>query len=191
MAKLVPTSSTGLAGLKLKVDRNQQFADFWRTGVLQQGRVPLRSDFKPERIPMLWSNLITHDLSSGDDSILIQVGTALVERFGDDPTGKSYLTVVMEERRKSALAALQAMARQPCGMLVEIDWVYASGMCEKIESIGFPMWRTPEGGGEYLVFCNHVVGKPIFDFIYRDPENRFAYAEATDRTYIDIGFGTP
>ncbi|MEQ8666153.1 MAG: hypothetical protein RIC16_10530 [Rhodospirillales bacterium] len=184
------TRRVSIDDLKPEVSRNAAFVDFWRDTMVFPDRVALRSDFVAERIPSLWSNLLLHDLSSGDDDVLRLVGTAVVERFGRDPTGTSYLDFVRPERREPALKSLLGSVHQPCGMLGLIDWVYASGKRERIESVGFPMWRTADGDGFFLLFCNHVLDAPVFDFSYRDPEHRFSYAEIVARTWIDVGFGT-
>lgn len=169
-----------------KTPECRAFAAYWGSLPRTPGGVPRRRDFDPCALPSLLPHMLIHDLSDPANSVLRLVGTRIVERLGFDPTGRSYLSLVPEERRPSALACLRAMADLPCGMHVVIEWGYSNGFRQEGESFGLPF--TTEAGGTHLIFVDMPIDRSFYD---PKQSGTLAALGVRDRTYIDLGAGVP
>jgi hypothetical protein len=162
------------------------FAAYWSSLPRAAAGAPRRRDFDPCALPSLLPHMLIHDLTEPGESRLRLVGTRIVDRFGFDPTGRSYLSLVPEVRRAGALAALRAMADTPCAMRVVVEWGYLNGFRQEGESFGLPFCAGPSG--MHLIF----VDVPIDRLSYHSSQRGAISALGVrDREYIDIGAGLP
>lgn len=175
-----------LADLRVEHDKCIEFANYWRS-LPKDGLIPSRSAIHPEHIPHLLPNFLMFELVS-DSLIRVRLaGTALVERYGFDPTSSNYLDYVAEDRRTKAAEALWLMQRTPAGMWAMTEQVYDGDKRIHTEAIGFPVKPV---SGDYPVLLFQMVkltGANILDArkqpVYRN--------EVAERRFIDIGAGLP
>lgn len=149
--------------------------------------IPHRSQFLPERIPGLLANLVIHELVAPDLIRLRLVGTAVVDDYGQEITGRNYLDFVEEERRSKASRAIHLVCEQPCGMLVNLRSHAASGATLTRESIAFPM-RDEDGIARLVYFCSNPAEERRTFF---DKPDALEVMKVLDRRFIDIGAGLP
>jgi len=173
--------------LDLVSPRCRLFHDYWwQLRDMAEGPLPSKSDFDPAAMTAALPNIVLHDMSTPGKPIMRLVGTAITSRMGFDATGRCYLDFVEEDRKASALAALESMARVPCGMKVLIESRFGSGETTVAESLGYPL-ATPEDAPPTLMFVDDLVAPAKFYNQREHPMERFGVLE---RTYVDIGFGT-
>ncbi len=162
------------------------FARYWLS-LPTVDLIPSRRQFEPERIPGLLANLVIHELVSPDYLKLRLVGTAVVDDYGQEITGRNYLDFVDESRRAKASRAIFLVCEQPAAMLVHLRSVATNGMVLTRESIAFPM-RDDSGTATLVYFCsNPAVERKTFV----DARDALKVMNVLDRQYIDIGAGVP
>ena len=178
--------ATVLAAIEEATDQSAAFARYWLS-LAPDDLVPNRSDFSPERIPGLLSNLVIHELIAPDFIKLRLVGTAVVDDYGQEITGRNYLDFVEPERRAKASKAIFNICEQPCGMLVYLQSISESGNLLSRESIAFPM-RDDDGDARLVYFCSSSAPERTAFFDERD---ELKVITVRDRRFIDIGAGLP
>lgn len=162
------------------------FGAYWSSLPRAPGQAPQRRDFDPCALPSLLPHMLIHDLSEPAESRLRLVGTRIAERFGFDPTGRSYLSLVPEPRRPGALAALRAMADTPCAMRVVVEWGYVNGFRQEGESFGLPFRAGPSG--MHLIFVDVPIDRVSY---HSSQRGALSALGVRDRAFIDIGAGVP
>lgn len=162
------------------------FARYWLS-LPTVDLIPCRRHFEPERIPGLLANLVIHELISPEHLKLRLVGTAVVDDYGQEITGRNYLDFVDEARRPKASRAIFLICEQPAGMLVHLRSVATNGTVLTRESIAFPM-RDDSGTARLVYFCsNPAVERKTF----YDDRDELKVMNVLDRHYIDLGAGLP
>jgi len=149
--------------------------------------IPSRRDFEPERIPGLLANLVIHELIAEDHIRLRLVGTAVVDDYGQEITGRNYLDFVEESRRPKASQAIFLVCDHPAGMLVKLRSVAESGKLLTRESIAFPM-RDDDGVARLVYFCSNPAEERE---TYFDEPDTLTVMKVLDRRFIDLGAGLP
>lgn len=181
-----PFKDDPFSGIDFATSECRAFAAYWMGLPRPPAGAPHRRDFDPCVLPSLLPHMLIHDLSDPADSRLRLVGTRIVDRFGFDPTGRSYLSLVPSERHGSALAALREMADRPCGMRIVIEWGYANGFRQEAESFGLPFRADP--AGTHLIFVDVPMQRSTYDGLNT---GALAALSVRDRTFIDLGAGVP
>lgn len=167
-------------------DLSVAFARYWLS-LPTVDLIPSRRDFEPERIPGLLANLVIHELISPEHLKLRLVGTAVVDDYGQEITGRNYLDFVDEARRPKASRAIFLICAQPAGMLVHLRSVALNGTVLTRESIAFPM-RDDSGTARLVYFCSNPA---VERKTYYDERDALKVMSVLDRHYIDIGAGLP
>jgi hypothetical protein len=162
------------------------FTRYWAS-LNAKDLIPSRGQFAPETIPDLLANLVIHELISPDFIKLRLVGTAVVDDYGQEITGRNYLDFVEEYRRPKASEAIFLICEHPCGMLVRLQSVAESGKTLTRESVAFPM-RDDTGKARLIYFCsNPAVERETFF----DEPDELQVMKVMERRFIDIGAGVP
>lgn len=175
-----------MTALANATDLSVAFARYWLS-LPADDLIPSRRDFEPERIPDLLANLVIHELISPEFLKLRLVGTAVVDDYGQEITGRNYLDFVEEHRRPKASRAIHLICEQPCGMLVHLRSITESGKVLSRESVAFPM-RDGNGAARLVYFCsNPAVEREAFF----DEPDMLKIMKVLDRLFIDIGAGVP
>jgi hypothetical protein len=166
---------------------NAKYFEHWMS-LEKNGLLPNASSFYPEEVPDLLPYFAVYELLSEDHIYIRLAGTAMVDRFGFEITGKNYLDLVAPERRANASAAFWTLANQPCGMRVIIQHVLTNGLRTQIEALGMPM-RNDRGGKPLLYYT----GIPVEDAwrLNRDDTDKMQELTVLQRDFIDIGAGKP
>lgn len=172
----------------LITEQPSRFHAYWWT--LRDGcgdRVPDWTEMDPAAIKPALPFVLLHDLGTPDSSIIRLAGTAMVDRYGFDPTGRNYLDFVSEDRRETAYRELIRTSTHPCGMRVVVEVRYVSGKRTVAESLGYPF--TGRNGQPLMMFVDEMTEEPVHDLDQRSkPMEVFLVRE---RDYVDVGFGTP
>lgn len=166
--------------------RTRMFADYWNS-LPKTDLVPSRSAFKPEENTAILANIVIHELISPEHIRLRLVGSAVIEEYGREITGRNYLDFVDEERRPKASRAIFLVCEQPCGMYVLLRSQGRSGRVMTRESIAFPM-RDDEGVARLVYFCSSPARERTD--VFEDPDE-LRIMNVLRRTFIDIGAGIP
>ena len=162
------------------------FARYWLS-LPTTDLIPCRRDFAPEQIPGLLANLVIHELISPDHVRIRLVGTAVVDDYGQEITGRNYLDFVQPDRREKASRAIFHVCEQPAGMLVHLRSVSENGTLLTRESVAFPM-RDDGGNARLVYFCSNPA---VERATYFDERNSLKVMSVLARRYIDIGAGLP
>lgn len=165
----------------------QQFAGYWRS-LPKRGLVPDRSSFDPTSQRGILSHFSILEIVAPDLARYRLAGTAEVERYGMDVTGRNYLDFVAPERRPFAARAFQAMIELPCGMLAIIHSTSRSGRQITNESLGFPV-RGNDGMVNLLYFQSNTALTHEYHDSRRDSLD--THVQVARRLFVDIGGGTP
>lgn len=175
-----------LAGIWDAGERSVEFARYWLS-LPCRDLIPSRADFDPGRVAGLLPNLVIHDLISPEQIRLRLVGTAVVDDYGQEITGRNYLDFVEEPRRPIASRAIFLVCEQPAGMLVKLRSITESGKMLTRESIAFPM-RDDDGRARLVYFCSSPA---VERETYFDERDALTVMKVLDRRFIDIGAGVP
>lgn len=177
-----------LTGINVGHEKCRALAKHWETLPKSDGGLlPRRSDLRPESVPGLLPNMVMFEVLSRDFVRFRLVGTAVVARYGEDPTGANYLDYVAPEMRNQSAMAFWAMQAQPCGMWGISRQDYAGGKSIRSEAIGFPVLGSP-GEPVILLFQQVAVEKPTHLNTREDELLRHVIEQ---RQFIDIGAGVP
>ncbi len=127
----------------------KEFAYYWRS--LDRDRVvPRRDSFDPVRISPLLPGIAIYEVKSRDEIIYRLAGTALVDKFGMEVTGKNFLDFWEGEGREKAANAMYECVSRPCGMFSKLMGVSMNGRVETSVAVGFPLLDKNE-------VCNRLV----------------------------------
>lgn len=182
----VQLAADPLDGLEITEERSRRFADYWLS-LPKDSLIPRRSAFEPERIASLLPNVVIHELVSPEFLRLRLVGSAVIDDYGQDITGRNYLDFVEEPRRPKASRAIFVICEQPAGMLVQLRSITRGGRIMTRESIAFPI-RSDDGDARFVYFCS----SPARERDFAHPEtDELQVMNVMRRTYIDIGAGLP
>ena len=181
-----PVSMDILRGVDTTEERSRVFAAYWAS-LPKRGLIPHRDSFRPEDLPRILPNMVIHELVSPELVRLRLVGSAVVEDYGHDITGRNYLDFVEAARRPKASRALFLICEQPAGMLVQLRSVSRTGRVMTRESIAFPM-RGEGDAANLAYFCS----SPARERDLNAPEpDELQIMNVMRRSYIDIGAGLP
>lgn len=147
--------------------------------------VPSLRDFDLLRLQHLLPDLVVSEVRSPADIHLRFVGTAIVERFGYDPTGQNSLLNQREEMREAVGLWYSRLVNQPCGALTKFKNIYSSGREAVAECMFLPL-RTDE----WPCFVCLARVTELLDWQTVSPLTITA-ADIHGREWIDLGFGLP
>lgn len=175
-----------LSGINIGHPNCRALAEHWAR-IPKDGLVPRRTDLQPEAVPGLLPDMVMFDLVDRENIRIRLAGTAVVARYGFDPTGTNYLNYIGEGLRMQSAMALWAMAETPCGMWGESEQVYEGDSRIRSEAIGFPLLNS-DGEPTILIFQQVAVQRPD---ILNTSEQELVDHRVLSRQFIDIGAGLP
>ncbi|MBT6136992.1 MAG: PAS domain-containing protein [Rhodospirillaceae bacterium] len=162
------------------------FAEYWLS-LPKVDLVPMRSSFKPEKVPSVIPNMAIHELISPEFIRMRLVGTEMVKDYGQEVTNRNYLDFVEEGRREKASHAIHVVCGQPCGMAVQLSGVSQAGRKLVRSTVAFPM-RNDEGQANLVYFCSSRVEKRNRLDAHDD---ELETMQVSGRVFLDIGAGLP
>ncbi|WP_334128782.1 PAS domain-containing protein [Sneathiella sp.] len=116
----------------------ERFARYWRS--LEPGSlVPRRRSFDPTRIAPLLPGIALYEVLSPDEIVCRLAGTALVDHFGMELTGRNFLDFWPGDMRDAASRTILECITRPCGVFSKVLTHSAAGKTEMIISVGFPL----------------------------------------------------
>ena len=119
-----------------------------------------------------------------DDVVLRFQGTAIVERWGKDRTGESWLAGKPPHHSVAILGNMVDCVNTPCGALSHSTYYAKFGRKAKLESLTVPLTVAPGRPGRLLSFSNLLESMSDRD---GGPDR----IEKRSVAWIDIGFGKP
>ena len=182
----MPRETNVLSAIDGANDLSIAFARYWLL-LDAVDLIPNRAHFIPESIPGLLAHLGIHELISPEFIRLRLVGTAVVDDYGQEITGRNYLDFVEEERRAKASRAIHLICEQPCGMLVHLRSTTVSGNSLTRESIAFPM-RSDNGVANLVYYCSGTARERE---AFVDEPDELQVMGILQRRFVDIGAGVP
>lgn len=175
-----------LDGLEVLAECSRLFAGYW-SSLPKVDLIPRREAFRPEEVPRLLPNIVIHELVSPETVKLRLVGSAVIDDYGQDITGRNYLDFVEEARRPKASQALFLVCEQPAGMLAQLRSISRSGRVMTREAIALPV-RGEDGAASLAYACSSTGRERDYSSIELDELQIMSVAR---RDYIDIGAGVP
>lgn len=163
------------------------FAEYWLSLPRENGLVPHRRDFDPTAIPRLLPRLIMHEVIDRKRLHLRLVGTKLVERYGMDITGRDYLDFVPDDRKESAITAMNAAIDRPAGMLVGMNIKTTEGRVYRAESLGLPL---TQGADRPPLYIFHSAEAENYGYMF-ERDGALKHFGVSERVFLDIGAGVP
>ena len=175
-----------LEGLEVIEDSTRLFAEYWDS-LPKVDLIPPRGTFRPEEVPRLLPNIVIHELVSPEMVKLRLVGSAVIDDYGQDITGRNYLDFVEEERRPTASRSLFLTCEHPAGMLALLRSVSRAGRVMTRESIALP-FRRDDGVANLTYAYSSTARERDYASVELDELQIMSVAR---RDYIDIGAGVP
>ncbi|MBT3532560.1 MAG: PAS domain-containing protein [Rhodospirillaceae bacterium] len=176
-----------LSNVGFKSEKSHDFVRHWFS-LRGDALVPRRQAFDPADVPHLLANISIHEFVAPERIELRLAGTKLVERYGQEITGRNYLDFVPEARREKTYELLSHIIKQPCGMLVRMRTATNVGILGGgNESVGLPFHNRD---GLLNTVMYHVANWE-YDRSTADPGQRMEAHFPTERVYFDLGAGLP
>lgn len=164
----------------------RDFLDYWLS-VREGHLMPDRAQFDPVGIRHLLPYIVIHELIDPDLIRLRLVGTAVVQQYGQESTGRNYLDFVDPGRRAKASAAIFLVRDHPAGMTVTLQSATENGGNMLRQTIALPVADGKENR-KFVYFCStrhENSERPLTD------PARLAVQSVSGRRYFDIGAGIP
>jgi len=179
-------SSSTLPELGICSPAAQAYAAYWNA-LPKVGLIPPRSSFDPADLPSILPGFAVHEFVSPDNILVRLSGSAVVERFGYEMTGKNYLSNFESSRQHKVYDALSRIIDCPCGLLVHVRMFRESGVTIDYEVLGFP-FRSEHGIANLAIYHTETLNsRPKL----APPDDRRKDSLPLRRMYIDIGAGIP
>ena len=148
--------------------------------------IPVKRDFNPLTLGRWVSFCAFLDVRDPEAVVYRLVGETLKERFGFDPTGRSYLEFVPDFRKPIALRAFEECASWPCAMAVMTEQTFGPAARHSARLSGCPSIVPTRAS--YLLFIDQPFD---MDRYWAMRASKMRYSNLLDRYFIDLGFGTP
>lgn len=178
--------SSTLSDLSFCSPAAQAYAAYW-DALPKINLIPSRSSFDPADLPSILPGFAVHEFVSPDNILVRLCGSAVVERFGYEMTGKNYLSHFKPSRQPEVYDALSNVIDCPCGLLVHIRMFRESGVMIDYEVLGLP-FRNEQGVANLAIYHSETL-KSHPKLAPR--EDRRKDSMPLRRMYIDIGAGIP
>ena len=156
--------------------------------IARGGAIPLRSDFDPSCVTACLPYMVIMDCENPENPVYRLAGTRYVDAIGVNPTGKSYLSFVPEQRHAAAVTSYVTCMSIGCGMVTELVSVTDKGKEQIQEVVNFPVLDDVTGAPRYL----YVTCLPLKTSDWSDNPGRFSkYTVVNRRLFLDVGRGVP
>ena len=166
----------------------RSFAAHWLAARPPGAVMPSRDDLDPTEMPRLLPNLIVYDVGDSPDTVLYRlVGTAIVSRWGYDPTGRSYAAVVGREDGRASAEALRRVAHEPCAMRLVRRQQRPSGALDDVEVCCLPVWNERQQATQAMTASTPMTASERAADADADPVRE---RRLLDRRFFDLATGT-
>lgn len=177
------------ASFALKNECSRILMEHFRTEMARAGnRLPTRSSIDPGALRSCLPRMAILDISNPPEPVYRLAGTEYCNFIGLDPTGRRYLDLVPEARRRSAAEAYVAMAGHGCAMVTNLVASSDRGRERLFEVLNVPVRDDDSGRIRYV----YVVFSPLDDFGWSWDRSDFShYRTVMFRAFVDLGGGVP
>ncbi|WP_373089934.1 PAS domain-containing protein [Sneathiella sp.] len=159
----------------------KEFADYWQS-LSDKGPVPRKSHFDPTKIVSLLPFIAIYDVVSPDEIVCRLAGTALVEHFGQEVTGRNLLDFYQPGIREETGRIMDEMTTEPCGIIVELVGTARSGRTASSLAIGFPLLDDDDQCNRLVFYSSRFEGS----LPYNSREDAIQALNVGRSTTIDI-----
>lgn len=164
-----------------------KFMDYWFS-LPKRGLVPDKSQIELRGLGrMAVSILMLQSDVSGDWRVRL-AGTAIVGRWGFEPTNSGFLDSVAPQNRVRLDGIFAQLFDTPCGVIIGFEELYTSGRILKAELPIFPLRQT-EGQPNFLLGL--VSGEEQPDHSNREELLAMSFYNIESVRYLNIGAGIP
>jgi hypothetical protein len=166
------------------------FETFWRGLPKEDGLVPRRGDFRPERAARFLRHIVLCEVQlDGAVSLRMRlIGTAFEQRIQRDLRGHDYLEFLPAELHQGALDASREIVRRPCGLWQVMPVHYERGFAHHLEITAFPL-KPGAGGLDLLLILTQAI--PAYLLPTPTGDKVLRTDTALTHRFIDIGAGLP
>jgi hypothetical protein len=174
----------------LRDPRSLEFVALYREIQQQTGKQIIdKGSFDPSRVVRLLPFMVILELNAEGNPRYRLAGTTVVEMIGREPTGKPYLDLVPEHRRRSAQISYRLCQQFGCGMITNTESVSGSGLAQTCEIVNLPAREAaPDGRKDFML----VTVVPISEPTWQSDKDYFGrYSQVVYRCFIDFGGGVP
>lgn len=159
----------------------ERFAKYWRS--LDPGAVvPRRRSFDPTRIAPLLPGIALYEVLSPDEIVCRLAGTALVDHFGLELTGRNFLDFWPGTFRAAASGIVMECITAPRGILSKVITHSNEGREETTISVGFPLCDD-ESNCSRMIFYTSDFDRERIRVPREDPVKSL---EAPKNLFIDL-----
>lgn len=186
------------ATAKIKTDNNSladwrtltgfsEFFNYWQS--MRQGEsLPLAEDFDLLALTPWLAEVTLYDIKGPEEVVCRFLGTAIVERLGNDLSQQNLLPQHANNTRERARKAYLAMSNLPCGTVARFSNHYSSGQSGIIRSLYLPMKVAATGANSRMACISSREDRRT----YAAPiEQTISATEITLLEWLDLGFGIP
>lgn len=160
----------------------EELRSYWES--IRSGQdVPLRADFRPEKIRTLLPQVTIDDYRSPDELISRLRGTDIVARFGIDLTGKNLTPLFDDGSRSTMMETARRVVETPCGARTSWTAERKDGRQVKVFAYYLPLIG---GQGEKLFIG---VSYETADKQWVHSDRKPVIAIAPDIEFFDLGHG--
>lgn len=160
---------------------------YWQS--MRQGDgLPQAEDFDLLALTPWLPEMSLLDLNGPNEIVCRFIGTAIVERMGNDLSQKDMLPEHADETRERAHKAYLALSNLPCAAVARYSNHYSAGQAGVIRTLYLPMTRMATGANSRIVCISTRESRlkhaaPI--------KQTIAGTEISSIDWIDLGFGIP
>jgi hypothetical protein len=190
---MILSSNDSLAGFGATMTRTElsvAFEAFYRTLPTDDGLMPNRSVFRPERAAKFLKHIVLCEVATGGAGPLRMrlVGSEFQTRIQRDVKGQDYFDYLMPAYRTGAMESIREIVQRPCGLWQIMPVHYDRGFAQHIELTALPLGPGPDGASLLLVLT-----QPTQDLVLPVSTGDMAMATGTALTYryINLGAGVP
>ena len=150
--------------------------------------VPLKAamDLRDLRSFLPWLGLL--ELGDADTVRARLAGTALVDVYGADMTGRNLKEITRPENWPTRNAHCRSLAGHPCGLIYTCTKPLPEGEVASYETVVLPLDVDPSGSTRHLLYC---IARLEASAPAARPKRRRAQRLAARFEFVDIGCGTP
>jgi hypothetical protein len=158
------------------------FLNHWR-GLRREAALPASEDYLDNMDIRIAPMILLFECVAGDITVRMQ-GTRIVERWGVDRTGESWLASKAAADRAAILANMTDCVNHRCGVWAKSDYFTTLGSPAKLESLTLPL-AVREGRPKRLVTLSNV------NRVMDDRDGVKTHVAKSALGWFDVGLGVP
>lgn len=128
---------------------NERLLAYWREAKPAAG-LPLESDIDPKTLEDIWDSCFLIHIGGTEGYEYLMLGSALVDAYGDDLTGKVVCEQLLYPHPKPLLRAFEEVVRSAEPLIEENSFTNPGGLLIKYRSCLLPLAKYNGGAVAYI-----------------------------------------